>query len=70
VNDDFRDLKARLHRLDDQLAAEGPGHLPFAQAVSALKRAVHRGDRSRPPTAELVGLLEKAEQLGKSKAGE
>ncbi len=63
MNDAFRDLKTRLRRLDDLLTAEGPGHLPFAQAVSALRRAVHHGDRSRPPTAELLGLLEKAERL-------
>jgi hypothetical protein len=69
VNDDFRELKARLRRLDEVLTSGGLGHAPFAQAVSALKRAVHRGDRSRPPSPELLGLLEKAEQLGRSLVG-
>jgi len=66
VNDDFRELKARVRRLNEVLAARGPGHLPFAQAVSAVQRAVRHGDRSRTPTPELLGLLEKAEQLGRS----
>jgi len=63
VNDDFRELKARIRKLDALLRQGGTSHLPFAQAVSAVQRAVRHGDRTRPPTAELVSLLEKAEAL-------
>jgi hypothetical protein len=66
VNDDFRDLKVRLRKLDAMLVGPGLGHLPFAQAVSAVRRATKSGDRTRKPSPELQGLLEKAENLGRS----
>jgi hypothetical protein len=37
----------------------------FAQALSSLRRAARRGDRSREPTPELLGLLERAEDYGR-----
>jgi len=41
------------------------GHIPFAQAVSAVRRAVKHGDRTREPSSELRSLLERAESLGR-----
>ncbi len=62
MNDQFKELKERMRRLDALLALQGPSeHMGFAQALSSLHRAARRGDRSRPPTAELVLLLERAE---------
>jgi hypothetical protein len=66
MNDDFRELKERIRRLDALLAAGGTSHVSFAQAVSAVHRAVKHGDRTRAPTPELRALLEKAETLGRS----
>lgn len=66
MNDAFRELKARVRKLDALLQQGGTGHLPFAQALSAVQRAVRRGDRTRQPSAELMGLLEKAESLSRS----
>lgn len=68
MNDNFRDLKTRLRKLDAQLAEGGSADLPFAQAVSALHRAVKHGDRSRDPSPVLRTLLERAEALGGRKA--
>jgi hypothetical protein len=65
MNDDFRDLKLRLRKLDALLEGGKTGNLPFAQAVSAARRAVKTGDRSRKPTVALLGLLDKAETLGR-----
>jgi hypothetical protein len=65
MNDNFRELKGRIRRLDELLAARGTGNLPFAQALSAVRRAVKHGDRTRDPSPELRGLLEKAESLGR-----
>jgi hypothetical protein len=65
VNDDYRDLKGRLRKLRVFLEDGGHGSASYAQAVSAVRRAERRGDRSRRPTAELMGLLEKAERLGR-----
>jgi hypothetical protein len=63
MNDDFKDLKGRARKLEELLAARGTGDLDFAQAVSALRRAVKRGDRSRQPAPELRALLQRAEAL-------
>ena len=68
MNDDFRDLKARIKKLQAILEEGGVGHPPFAQAVSAVQRAERHGDRSRRPTPELKNLLEKAENLGRGLA--
>ncbi len=63
MNDGFRDLKARVRRLDE-LVASGPGaSVDLAQAVSRVRRALRHGDRSREPTAELEDLVRRAEAL-------
>jgi hypothetical protein len=69
MNDNFRELKARLRRLDELLAAGGTVDLEFAQAVSAARRAAKHGDRTRDPSPELRGLLERAENLGRLMPG-
>jgi hypothetical protein len=66
MNDDFRELKARIRKLHEILKDRGLGHAPFAQALSAVERAERHGDRSRQPTPELKTLLEKAENLGRN----
>ena len=63
MNDDFRDLKQRIRRLDAILADGGLTDAPFAQAVSSVRRATRRGDRTRAPSPELRALLERAESL-------
>ena len=70
MNDNYKELKGRIRQLQDLLDARGMGgNLPLAQAVSAVKRAEKRGDRSRDPSAELRGLLEKAEGLARTISG-
>lgn len=69
MNDNFRELKGRLRKLDELLAIRGSSDLAFAQAVSAVRRAAKHGDRTRDPSPELRGLLEKAESLGRLVAG-
>jgi hypothetical protein len=69
MNDNFRELKARLRRLDELLASRGTVDLEFAQAVSALRRAAKHGDRTRDPSPELRALLERAENLGRAVFG-
>ena len=64
MNDDYRELKARLRRLDEVLAVRGVQHaMELAQAVSRVHRAERRGDRSREPNQELRTLLERAEAV-------
>ncbi len=70
MNDNFGELKDRVRKLDELLAARGTGNLEFAQALSALRRAVKRGDRTRDPSPELRALLDKAELLGRTVAGQ
>jgi hypothetical protein len=66
MNDDFKDLKERMRRLDALLETRGASEdVGFAQALSSLHRAARRGDRSRAPSAELVSLLERAEGCGR-----
>jgi hypothetical protein len=69
VNDNFKELKGRIRKLDELLVARGMGHLDFAQAVSRVRRAERHGDRTRDPSPELRVLLEKAEDLGRKIAG-
>jgi hypothetical protein len=69
MNDNFKELKSRIRKLDDLLAARGTGDLAFAQAVSALHRAMKHGDRTRDPSPELRALLDKAETLGRMLLG-
>ncbi len=68
VNDTFRELKGRVRSLEAVLAQRGATGTGLAQAVSQLRRAVNRGDRSREPNAELRGLLERAEALARAAA--
>lgn len=66
MNDAFKDLKERMRRLNAILQSRGATEdVGFAQAVSSLRRAARRGDRSREPTPELVSLLERAEAFGR-----
>lgn len=69
MNDNFKELKVRLRRLDELLAARGTGDLAFAQAVSAVHRAAKHGDRTRDPSPALRALLERAENLGRLMTG-
>jgi hypothetical protein len=69
MNDNFKELKSRIRKLDELLALRGTGDLAFAQAVSAVRRAEKHGDRTRDPSPELRGLLEKAESLGRVLTG-
>ncbi len=62
MNDSFRDLKARLRRLDELLAG-GTGSVELAQALSQARRALRHGDRSREPTPALESLVRRAEAL-------
>lgn len=70
MNDNFKELKGRIRKLDELLAARGTGDLRFAQAVSMVRRAVKHGDRTRDPSPELRALLEKAENLGRVLLGQ
>jgi hypothetical protein len=63
MNDGFRDLKARVRRLDEVLSAGVGANVEFAQALSQAHRALRRGDRSREPTAQLQALVQRAEAL-------
>jgi hypothetical protein len=63
MNDQFRELKERLRRLDAILLDRGMSNAGFAQALSKVRRAAKRGDRSRPPRPELRTLLEQAELM-------
>ncbi|HET7826818.1 MAG TPA: hypothetical protein VFK90_15895 [Anaeromyxobacter sp.] len=63
MNDTFRDLKARVRRLDEALSAGVGTSVAFAQALSLAHRAMRRGDRSRAPTPQLEALVQRAEAL-------
>ncbi|MEI7703173.1 MAG: hypothetical protein WCK73_01100 [Deltaproteobacteria bacterium] len=65
MNDEFKELKERLRRLDVILLEGGLSDANFAQAVSKARRLTRRGDRTRPPTPELRSLLEDAELLAR-----
>lgn len=66
MNDEFKALKERVRNLVALLTEGGTANLAFAQAVSAVRRAVKHGDRARDPSPELRTLLEKAESLGRN----
>jgi len=68
VNDTFRELKARIRDLEAFLTNRGSASTELAQAVSMVRRAVKHGDRSREPSPELRGLLERAEALARAAA--
>lgn len=63
MNDEFRDLKARVRRLDEALSGGPAANVELAQALSQARRALRRGDRSREPTAQLEALVQRAEAL-------
>ncbi len=63
MNDGFRDLKARVRRLDEALGGGAGANVDLAQALSQARRALRRGDRSREPSAELEALVQRAEAL-------
>ena len=66
MNDQFKALKERMRRLDALLERRGATEdVAFAQALSSLHRAARRGDRTREPSPELRGLLERAEAFGR-----
>ena len=65
MNENYRELKARIRKLDELLVAHGMSDMQFAQALSAVRRAAKHGDRRRDPSPELRALLEKAENLGR-----
>lgn len=69
MNDNFKELKERLRKLDALLTSHGQVDLAFAQAVSAVRRAAKHGDRTRDPSPELRALLEKAESMGRMLIG-
>lgn len=69
MNGNFKELKERIRKLDQLLSARGTSDLSFAQAVSAVRRAEKRGDRTRDPSPELRALLDKAETLGRMMTG-
>lgn len=67
MNDSFRELKARIRRVDAVLTSVGGNdHADLAQALSRVQRLVRRGDRSLEPSAELIALLERAEALARA----
>jgi hypothetical protein len=63
MNDEFREFKARLRKLDELLVSHGLTNVELAHALSRARRVARRGDRSREPTSELRTLLERAEGL-------
>jgi hypothetical protein len=66
MNDQYREFKGRLRRLDEILTDRGQGNADFAQALSKVRRAERHGDRTRAPSNELVGLLERAETIARA----
>jgi hypothetical protein len=68
MNDVYRELKARLRKLDALLAQQGLSNVDLAQAVSRVRRAERHGDRSREPTVALRALLEDAEGIARKSA--
>jgi hypothetical protein len=65
MNDEFRLLKERIRKLDVILVERGLSDANFAQALSKVRRATRRGDRTREPSPELRVMLEQAESLAR-----
>jgi hypothetical protein len=65
MNDDYREFKGRLRKLDEILVERGLSDADFAQALSRVRRAEKRGDRSREPSSAMRTLLEAAEGLAR-----
>ena len=70
MNENFKELKARIRTLTDLLAAGRQGNVELAQAVSAVQRAEKRSDRSRDPSPQLRSLLEQAEAIARMLTGQ
>ena len=68
MNDTYREFKLRLRKLEGVLHDQGLSNVDFAQALSRVRRAERRGDRSREPTSELLALLARAEALAPNAA--
>ena len=65
MNQDFREFKERLRRLEVMLGQGGLSDIDFAQALSKVRRATRHGDRTREPSPELRSMLEHAEDLAR-----
>ncbi len=67
MNDEIREIKARLRRLDELLGIQSgtamSEQLEFAQALSQARRLLRRTDRKREPTPELRASVGRAEAL-------
>ncbi len=68
MNDDYREFKERLRKLDEILAATGLATVEFAQALSRAHRAERRAKRSHEPDGVLRALLQRAEALASKSA--
>lgn len=65
MNDNYKEMKSRIRKLEELVVASGIVDATFAQAVSAVRRAAKHGDRTRDPSPELRLLLGKAEELAR-----
>jgi hypothetical protein len=65
MNDNYREFKGRLRKLDELLVQRGLSDADFAQALSRVRRAEKHGDRSRDPSTTMRTLLEAAEGLAR-----
>jgi hypothetical protein len=65
MNDDYREFKGRLRKLDTFLLEGGLSDAEFAQALSRVRRAEKHGDRTREPSSTMRSLLEAAEGLAR-----
>jgi len=63
VNDNFKELKQRIRRLDELRIARGMHDLAFVRALDTVRRAAKHEDTGRDPSRALRALLEKAEAL-------
>jgi hypothetical protein len=67
MNDEYRELKGRVRRLDEILwNGGGLQNLGFAQALAQVRQLVRRGDRTREPTAAMRASVEHAESLARA----
>ncbi len=63
VQQAWRTARARIAQMPGVADLRSPPNMEFAQAMSQLRRAARKGDRSRDPSADLRLLLERAELL-------
>ena len=64
MNENYRELKRRIRKLDEIRVTRGMQNIQFVRALDLLRRAAKRGDSDRNPSPELTSLLDKAEALG------